>query len=144
MKVTSRSESMDLRAQSEPDRFTGRAAFRVLHTSEQAVQDPREDSKRGAGTWNTYASNVSMVRYEPGARTYWHSHSGGQMLYVVEGDGWVQTRDEPPRRVGAGDAISFAPGEVHWHGATADAPMAHVTFTAGKPTWLEEAAPPPD
>jgi quercetin dioxygenase-like cupin family protein len=85
-----------------------------------------------------------MVRYEPGARTHWHSHSGGQMLYVVEGEGWVQTRGEAPRRVGPGDAISFVPDEVHWHGATARGPMAHVTVTAGKPTWYEVSDAPLD
>src|SRR6266550_1433296 len=117
MRVTTRSESMELKPQSEADHFTGIARFRVLHTSDQPADRPGGDSDRGAGTWNTFASNVSMVRYEPGARTYWHSHSGGQMLYVVDGDGWVQTRGEPPRRVRPGDAISFRPGEVHWHGA---------------------------
>lgn len=142
MKVTTRAESMQLNDQSEPDRFTGRAAFRVLHTSRQPADRTGGDPERGAETWNTYSSNVSMVRYEPGARTHWHSHSGGQMLYVVEGEGWVQTRGEPPRRIGPGDAISFVPAEVHWHGATARGPMAHVTVTAGKPTWYEESEAP--
>ncbi len=141
MKVTTRDESMDLQGQSEPDRFTGRAAFRVLHTSDRLAGSDAGGG-RGEGTWNTFSANVSMVRYEPGARTYWHSHSGGQMLYVVEGEGWVQTRCDAPRRVGAGDAVSFAPGEVHWHGAGADGEMAHLAVTTGKPSWFEEAPPP--
>ncbi len=141
MKVTTRDESMDLLGQSEPDRFTGRAAFRVLHTSER-LAGPHDGGERGEGTWNTFTANVSMVRYDPGARTYWHSHSGGQMIYVVDGVGWVQTRGEAPRHVVVGDAVSFAPGEVHWHGAGADAPMAHLAVTTGKPTWSEEAPPP--
>jgi quercetin dioxygenase-like cupin family protein len=147
MKITSRQESMQLNAQSEPDRFTGEAAFRVLHTSERTAGDPGtetrpEDAARGQGTWNTFTANVSMVRYEPGSRTYWHSHSGGQMLYVVEGAGWVQTRGEPPRRVEVGDAISFSPGEVHWHGAAGDGAMAHIAVTTGRPSWYEEAQAP--
>jgi quercetin dioxygenase-like cupin family protein len=103
-----------------------------------------EDTARGAGTWNTYAGNVAMVRYEPGARSHWHSHSGGQLLYVVEGAGWVQSRGEEPLSIGPGDAVSFAPGEVHWHGAKADGVMAHVAVTKGRPTWFEEAPAPPD
>ena len=133
---------MDLQAQSEPDRFTGRAAFRVLHTSERTVGQPGEAGHRGEGTWNTFSANVAMVRYDRGARTHWHSHSGGQMLYIVDGEGWVQTRGGAPRRVVAGDAISFAPEEVHWHGAGAKGVMAHLAVTTGKPTWFEEAAAP--
>ncbi|HUC25219.1 MAG TPA: hypothetical protein VMA73_21115 [Streptosporangiaceae bacterium] len=29
--------------------------------------------------------NVAAVRFAPGARSAWHSHDGGQTLYVTEG-----------------------------------------------------------
>jgi quercetin dioxygenase-like cupin family protein len=147
MKVTTRLESMDVTPQSEPDRFTGTAAFRVLHTTDLATAAPppaRPDQVRGAGTWNTHLGNVSMLRYEPGARSHWHSHSGGQLLFIVEGEGWVQARGEEAVSVGPGDAVSIAPGEVHWHGAKARAPMAQLAATTGKPTWFEDSPPPPD
>jgi quercetin dioxygenase-like cupin family protein len=147
VKVTTRIESMQVKPQSEPDRFTGAAAFRVLHTTDVRIAPPTssgEDPARGAGTWNTYAGNVAMVVYEPGARSHWHSHSGGQLLYIVEGEGWVQARGEEPLSVSSGDAISIAPGEVHWHGARAQKTLAHVTVTTGKPTWFEESSPPTD
>ena len=31
--------------------------------------------------------NVGAVHFSPGARTAWHSHDGGQTLYVTEGRG---------------------------------------------------------
>ena len=31
--------------------------------------------------------NIGAVHFTPGARTAWHSHEGGQMLYVTEGRG---------------------------------------------------------
>jgi quercetin dioxygenase-like cupin family protein len=138
---------MQVKPQSEPDRFTGAAAFRVLHTTDVRIAPPTssgEDPSRGAGTWNTYAGNVSMLRYESGARSHWHSHSGGQLLFIVEGEGWVQARGETAVSVGPGDAVSIAPGEVHWHGAKARAPMAQLAATTGKPTWFEESMPPSD
>lgn len=147
MKVTTRVESMKVSPQSEPDRFTGTAAFRVLHITEAGTAPPTtkgEDPTRGDGTWNTHAGNVAMVRYEPGARSHWHSHSGGQLLYIVEGEGWVQSRGEEPRSVSPGDAVSFAPGEVHWHGAKSQGVMGHVAVTTGRPTWFEESAAPAD
>jgi quercetin dioxygenase-like cupin family protein len=36
--------------------------------------------------------NVAAVRFTPGARSAWHSHDGGQTLYVTEGQGLVQSR----------------------------------------------------
>lgn len=31
--------------------------------------------------------NVAAVRFAPGARSAWHSHHGGQTLYITEGRG---------------------------------------------------------
>ena len=31
--------------------------------------------------------NIGAVHFTPGARTAWHSHDGGQTLYVTEGRG---------------------------------------------------------
>jgi quercetin dioxygenase-like cupin family protein len=143
MKVTARDESMDVRPSTEPERFTGEAGYHLLHTT--AALATSQDAPgggtdgRGEGTWNTYAGNVSMIRYAPGARTHWHSHSGGQLIYVVEGEGWVQARGEQPRSLGPGDSASIAPGEVHWHGAKAHTALAHLAVTTGKPTWFEES-----
>lgn len=83
---------------------------------------------------------VSVVRFDTGSRNHWHRHSGGQFLHVVEGEGFVQSRGEPARRIGAGDSVSVAPGEEHWHGAGDGGPMAHLAVTIGEITWLE---PPP-
>ena len=38
---------------------------------------------------------VNIVHFSPGARTAWHSHSLGQILYVTEGRGLVQSSGEP-------------------------------------------------
>ena len=52
--------------------------------------------------------NVGAVHFTPGARTAWHSHDGGQTLYVTEGRGLVQSRGGRPSS-SAGDVI-YAPG----------------------------------
>ena len=38
--------------------------------------------------------NVAAVHFTPGARTAWHSHDGGQTLYVTAGKGLAQSRCE--------------------------------------------------
>jgi quercetin dioxygenase-like cupin family protein len=69
-----------------------------------------------------------MVQFEPGARTAWHTHPLGQTLFVVSGAGLVQSWGEPARDIRAGDTISFAPGEKHWHGAGPTTAMAHIAM----------------
>jgi quercetin dioxygenase-like cupin family protein len=83
-------------------------------------------------------ASVLFVRFEPGARNNWHRHTGGQLLFVTEGEGYVQVRGEEPTVIRAGDAVACPPDEEHWHGATPDGPgMTHLAVTYGKIVWLE-------
>jgi quercetin dioxygenase-like cupin family protein len=69
---------------------------------------------------------VFAVHFEPGGRTRPHVHRSGQLLYIVAGRGIVG--DESGRHeVGPGDVVASRPGEWHWHGATPDSPMTHLT-----------------
>ncbi|RUN78321.1 cupin domain-containing protein [Sphingomonas sp. TF3] len=70
----------------------------------------------------------ATVRFQPGARTAWHSHPLGQTLVVTSGTGWVQVKGGPIREIRAGDVVVIAPGVLHWHGATATTPMTHVAI----------------
>jgi quercetin dioxygenase-like cupin family protein len=83
----------------------------------------------------------AWVRFEPGARTAWHTHPLGQTLCVTSGIGRVQTWGGPVREIRAGDTVWIPPGEKHWHGATAEHGMEHVAMQeadAGEHvTWLE-------
>jgi quercetin dioxygenase-like cupin family protein len=62
--------------------------------------------------------NIGAVHFSPGARTAWHSHDGGQTLYVTEGRGLVQSRGGQTVEIRSGDVIYTPNGEEHWHGAT--------------------------
>lgn len=78
--------------------------------------------------------NALAVQFEPGARTDWHTHVNGQVLYVVSGAGLVQTQDGVTVQISAGDVVHAAAGEVHWHGAGPASPMMHLSLTSGGPT----------
>lgn len=82
------------------------------------------------------------VTFEPGARTAWHTHPLGQTLVVTSGCGWVRRWDGPVEVIRPGDVISFAPGEKHWHGATATTAMTHIAVQErldGKTAdWMEK------
>ena len=105
--------------------FTGRVPINRLF-------DP-PDPARVAG---------ALVTFEPGAGTAWHTHPLGQTLIVTAGCGWVQRESGPIETVGPGDVVSFAPGEWHWHGATALTAMSHLAIQEklnGSPVdWMEQ------
>jgi quercetin dioxygenase-like cupin family protein len=83
----------------------------------------------------------TLVSFEPGARTAWHTHPLGQTLYVVSGVGRVQTLGEPVREIRAGDVVWIPPGEKHWHGSSPTNGMAHVamqeSLDGNYATWME-------
>lgn len=66
--------------------------------------------------------------FDPGAISHWHSHPRGQFLYVLSGLGRAQRVDGTVEELRAGDAIWFAPGEKHWHGAAPDSPFSYLSI----------------
>jgi quercetin dioxygenase-like cupin family protein len=89
-------------------------------------------------------TNGALVTFEPGARTAWHTHPLGQTLIVTAGCGWVQREGESIRVIRPGDVITFAPGEKHWHGATAATGMTHIaiheSLDGSAVEWLEQVS----
>jgi quercetin dioxygenase-like cupin family protein len=81
--------------------------------------------------------SISAVHFSPGARTAWHHHSHGQVLHVTDGEGLIQSRGDAIHPIGAGDTIHTPADEWHWHGATPDHTMTHLTITEGQATWGE-------
>ena len=69
---------------------------------------------------------AGLVRFEPGARTAWHTHPLGQTLFVVSGTGRVQSWGGKVREIKAGDVVWIPPNEKHWHGAAPTTTMVHV------------------
>jgi quercetin dioxygenase-like cupin family protein len=86
----------------------------------------------------------ATVTFEPGARTAWHTHPLGQTLVVTYGVGRAQRWGEPIEEIRAGDVVWFAPGEKHWHGASATTALTHIAIQEkqdGKTVdWLEQVS----
>jgi 4-carboxymuconolactone decarboxylase len=71
----------------------------------------------------------SLVTFEPGARTAWHTHPLGQILIVTAGAGRVQRWGDPIEDIRQGDVVWIPPGQKHWHGAAPDNSMAHIAIS---------------
>ncbi|KJK08681.1 cupin [Burkholderiaceae bacterium 16] len=86
----------------------------------------------------------ATVTFEPGARTAWHTHPLGQTLIVTAGLGLVQRESGAVQEIRPGDIVWIAPGEKHWHGATAITAMTHIAIAEklnGSPVdWMEKVA----
>jgi len=89
-------------------------------------------------------SPIAYVTFEPGSRTNWHRHPGGQILLVMGGCGWYQEEGKPPRELNAGDVVEIPRNAKHWHGAAKDSWFAHIALEAdlkaGPAEWLEPVA----
>jgi len=81
---------------------------------------------------------INTVTFNPGARTYWHSHTDGQILEVLAGRGLVQSEGGPVVSIGAGDTVWVPAGERHWHGAAPDSFMIHTAISLGPTAWEHE------
>ncbi len=75
---------------------------------------------------------VFAVHFRPGGRSRPHVHRNGQVLHISAGRGIVGTRSGR-QEVEAGDMVVVMPDEWHWHGATPDSPMTHVTVQMSGP-----------
>jgi quercetin dioxygenase-like cupin family protein len=81
---------------------------------------------------------ISRRSFEPGARTAWHRHIDGQLLFVEQGRARIQRRGEAMHEIGMGESDYTAPNIDHWHGATPHDHFVQVAVGFGQAVeWLE-------
>jgi quercetin dioxygenase-like cupin family protein len=115
-----------------------------LHVGRGKKVDPQRqlrDIFTGEVHMHPYAQGerltLNLVRFSPGGRTKWHTHSFEQGLIIVEGKGIVAT-EEQEYVVEPGDVVVVTPNEKHWHGGTEHSGMAHIAINQpGETTVLE-------
>jgi len=126
-------------------------AIRIMrHGSQQSLQAPSEHftgSVRVDPLFQPTApsrASGSLVTFEPGARTAWHTHPLGQILIVTAGIGRVQRWGDPVEEIHQGDVVWIPPGQKHWHGAAPNSSMAHIGIVEqldGKSVeWMEKVS----
>ena len=90
---------------------------------------------------STYNTSIGNVTFEPGARTNWHKHPGGQILLVTDGSGYYQERGKPAQVIRKGDVVKIPPDTEHWHGAAPSHSLTHLAISPntnkGNVVWLQ-------
>ena len=107
-----------------PNHFTGSARV-------QSLFDAKAPSHGTGG----------IVTFPPGSRSVWHTHPIGQVLIVIEGEGWVQAWGGPVQVMREGDVIWIPAGVKHWHGASPTSSITHIALqeeqNGTNVVWLE-------
>jgi 4-carboxymuconolactone decarboxylase len=84
----------------------------------------------------------AYVTFEAGARSAWHTHPAGQRLVVTAGVGRTAEWGGRVQEIRAGDVIWCPPGVKHWHGASPNTAMTHLTLAGMvnniNVVWLEK------
>ena len=92
-------------------------------------------TRRFLGRIDVPDAAVLVVTFRDGARTGWHRHGEGQVLYVLDGTGRCGTREGDAASLAPGDLVSAPPGEWHWHGAAEGASLTHLALSFGETDW---------
>ena len=110
-------------------------AFGVsAHWIARAEQNQANDDPRFTGlntSLDAEGLRVSRRRFEAGARSAWHHHTHGQLLFVEEGHARTQKRGQALREMGAGESDYTGPTVEHWHGAAPDQHFIQVSVGFG-------------
>jgi quercetin dioxygenase-like cupin family protein len=122
--------------------FLGLSAYWLAHAQPNAA----DDEARFTGISRTLEAEgwrVSRRSFEPGARTAWHRHPGGQLLFVESGRARLRERGAALLELAVGASHYTAPNVEHWHGATPDSELRQVALARGEAAetvWLEKVS----
>ncbi len=87
---------------------------------------------------DTEGLRISRRYFAAGARSAWHAHTHGQLLFVAEGRARTQKRGEAMIELGVGESNYTGPNVEHWHGATPDSHYMQVAVGFGPGIeWLD-------
>ena len=103
------------------------------------AQQPADDPRFTGVSTVMEAKDLSVARrrFEPGARSAWHSHDRGQVIHVESGRARTQKRGQPMRELGPGESDYTGPGIEHWHGAAPKQEFIQINVGFGGETkWL--------
>ena len=87
---------------------------------------------------------VVLVHFAEEARTNWHTHPKGQILYITVGVCLYQEWEGETVTLQVGDSITIPAGVKHWHGANSSTKMSHIAvqpiMNGVDAVWLEPVA----
>ena len=88
---------------------------------------------------------ATRVTFTPGARTNWHAHPVGQVLFCLTGVGRYQLEGDRVHEIRPGDTVIIPPDARHWHGSAPGQLFSHLAMSETSDTgagtaWQEPVA----
>jgi quercetin dioxygenase-like cupin family protein len=83
--------------------------------------------------------DTALVHFHDGAVSFWHSHQGGQQLFVVSGDARVGTEADGQVDLATGTLVVCPADEPHWHGAMPGRDTTLLAITWGTTVWTDRS-----
>ena len=106
-------------------------------TGHAQQDDPRFTGK--SDTMDAKDLGIGRRSFEPGARSAWHSHDKGQLIFVEQGRARTQKKGQPMKELALGESDYTGPNVVHWHGATPGDRFVQVAVSfGGEIKWLQK------
>ncbi len=109
--------------------------------TQQGAPPPQPNPENFVGKVTGHpTTDIRTLRYsfEPGARTNWHSHEGGQVILIEKGHARLQEDGGRIREFGPRESFVAAPGVKHWHGALPTESLTQVAVSFGTTKWMEK------
>ena len=106
-----------------------------LASAQQPASDPNFTGV--VTTMDVKDVTAGRRRFDPGARTAWHSHDKGQLILSESGRMQTGRRGEAIKEYPTGGSEYTGPNVEHWHGATPSEALVQVNIQFGGTTkWL--------
>ena len=113
----------------------------LLTMSIAAAQQPASNPNFTGNVTSDDAKDITGGRrtFEASARTAWHSHDKGQLIFAEKGRMRTGRRGQGFKEYDQGGSEYTAPNVEHWHGATPKEPLVQVNIQFGGTTkWLDK------
>jgi quercetin dioxygenase-like cupin family protein len=109
--------------------------------AQQRAAQPTDEARFTGKSTSMEPKDLSIARrhFEAGARSAWHSHERGQLLFVEEGRMRTQKRGQALKELGQGESDYTPSNMAHWHGAVPDRALMQVNVGFGGETkWMDK------
>ena len=74
--------------------------------------------------------DINHLVFVPNSRNTWHIHPDAeQVLLILDGEGYYQEEGQEVIRIKKGDVIRTPANVKHWHGATSENRLVHLSIT---------------
>ena len=83
--------------------------------------------------------NLTLATFQSNSTLDWHKHSTGQVLIIIDGEGYYQEKGKEVIVLKKGDVIKCDKNIEHWHSSTPNKDVSYIAIYGNSETiWTEK------